>query len=201
MSSATDILIINFLSKNGNNFYERNDWRNVSKLLVFQFYVRFCPAFLSFESTFDYDSTNMIILSAPISFFCILDWDFLSGFVCFWPRFDKSNVSYNDNNNDGTLTFGFFKGIDYCSHYYKSWVARDRFFETTVNYVMAPWHFIWLQFSIKRKLTSWEQKRQKRANIDIWFDIFKIHILIFAPIFMVFSKVKSIYSAFWTEFS
>ena len=56
---------------------------------------------------------------------------------------------YNDDNNDGTLTFAtvgsFFKGIDYCSHYYKSskngqsnrFERRD-FDETTVNYVMAP---------------------------------------------------------------
>ena len=54
----------------------------------------------------------------------------------------------NDNNDDGTLTSDvelFFKGIDYCSHYYKSskngqsnrFERRD-FDETTVNYVMAP---------------------------------------------------------------
>ena len=33
----------------------------------------------------------------------------------------------NDNNDDGTLTSDvelFFKGIDYCSHYYKSEVGR-----------------------------------------------------------------------------
>ena len=63
---------------------------------------------------------------------------------------------YNDDNNDGTLTFAtvgslFFKGIDYCSHYYKSSKngqsnrferRRERDFaaETTVNYVMAPSH-------------------------------------------------------------
>ena len=34
----------------------------------------------------------------------------------------------NDNNDDGTLTSDvelFFKGIDYCSHYYKSEVDRQ----------------------------------------------------------------------------